>query len=192
MIITRPLSDHSVATKWPSLGHSGATTGSPNDHCVVTAQPSSHHCWGHSRRCCRALAQPFQPQLQFSTPCSQGAPRGPPVVLQALLLPFPQDLTPCRCQGPLAQEGILPPQLHSCLATPGLAWLAPLAHANASTTCAWGHRPLDTWFPAQVEALGTPSTRGTAQECSQSSGLPAQGSFGIRPLTGRAGTCPRV
>lgn len=74
-----------MVTKWPLLGHSVATTGSPNGHCMVTAQPSSPHCWGRSRSCCRALAQPFQPQLQFSIPCSWRAPKGSQQVPRGLL-----------------------------------------------------------------------------------------------------------
>lgn len=205
-----------MASKWPSHGHCGATTRSPDDHGMVTAQPSSPHRRGHSRRCCRIATQPLQPltaipasSSSFPSLAPRGLPEGSqrapggPVVLQgpAALIPrgtFPQEPR-AGAMAPLAQEHrreICParPPRH----TPALHGWHWLAHANASTTGASGHVRLevhlDTWFPAQtpqVEAPQTPSINEAAQECSQSSGLPGQGSFRIWPLTGRAGTCPR-
>lgn len=164
----------------------------------------------------------FQPQLQFSIPCSQRAPKGlpkgsqwaprglpggsqraprGPVVLQVLLPSFPQRPFPrslVQVPWPHWHRSIRgKPTQHSCTPTsphPGFAWVAPAGTCKClHHVCLGTHHldvHLDTWFPAQVEVLWTPSISEAAQECSQSSGLPGQGSFGIRPLAGRAGTCP--
>lgn len=175
MIITRPLTGHSMASKWPSHGHCGATTRSPDAHGMVTAQPSSPHRRGHSRRCCRIATQPLQPLTAIPASSSSFpslAPRGLSEGSRRACgsprscCPRSQgDLSPgasCRCHGPTgtgASEGNLPRTAASPHA--GSAWVALAGTRKCQHHWCFGTRALGGAFGHVVPSTD-PAGRGAA------------------------------